>query len=47
VEVDLERGRIHNLTTGQVYEAEPYPAFMMNIIHAGGLVQYTQQRMTA
>jgi 3-isopropylmalate/(R)-2-methylmalate dehydratase small subunit len=47
VEVDLESGRVHNLTTGQVYGAEPYPAFMMNIINAGGLVQYTRQRMTA
>jgi 3-isopropylmalate/(R)-2-methylmalate dehydratase small subunit len=47
VEVDLESGRIHNLTTGQVYEAEPYPTFMMNIINAGGLVPYTRQGMAA
>ena len=47
LEIDLESGRIHNLTTGQVYEAEPYPSFMMNIINAGGLVQYTRQGMAA
>jgi 3-isopropylmalate/(R)-2-methylmalate dehydratase small subunit len=30
---------------GQVYEAEPYPPFMMEIIEAGGLVPYTRQRL--
>jgi 3-isopropylmalate/(R)-2-methylmalate dehydratase small subunit len=47
LEIELETGRIHNLTTGHVYEAEPYPSFMMNIIDAGGLVQYTRQGMAA
>jgi 3-isopropylmalate/(R)-2-methylmalate dehydratase small subunit len=47
VEVDLESGRIHNLTTGQIYQAEPYPPFMMNIINTGGLVQYTRQGLAA
>jgi 3-isopropylmalate/(R)-2-methylmalate dehydratase small subunit len=41
VEIDLEAGCIHNLTTGQTYQAEPYPPFMMAIIRAGGLVPYT------
>lgn len=45
LEIDLERGRLRNLTTGQVYQAEPYPPFMMDIIAAGGLVPYTRQRM--
>ena len=45
LEVDLERGRVQNLTTGQVDQAEPYPPFMMGIIKAGGLVPYTRQRM--
>lgn len=44
LEIDLESGRINNLSTGQVHGAEPYPAFMMNIINAGGLVAYTRQR---
>ena len=43
--VDLEAGQIHNLTTGQTFRAEPYPAFMMEIIQAGGLVPYTRSRM--
>jgi 3-isopropylmalate/(R)-2-methylmalate dehydratase small subunit len=44
LEIDLEAGQIRNLTTGQVYQAEPYPPFMMDIIRAGGLVPYTRQR---
>jgi 3-isopropylmalate/(R)-2-methylmalate dehydratase small subunit len=47
VEIDLEAGRIRNLATGQVYQAEPYPPFMMAIIQAGGLVPYTQARIEA
>jgi len=43
--IDLEGGQVHNLTTGQIYQAEPYPPFMMEIINAGGLVPYTRQRM--
>jgi 3-isopropylmalate/(R)-2-methylmalate dehydratase small subunit len=45
LEVDLEAGRVYNRTTGQAYQAESYPPFMMEIINAGGLVPYTQQRM--
>jgi 3-isopropylmalate/(R)-2-methylmalate dehydratase small subunit len=45
LEIDLERGRVCNLTTGQVHRAEPYPPFMLAIIRAGGLVPYTRQRI--
>lgn len=45
LEIDLERGQIRNLTTGAVYQAEPYPPFMMDIIRAGGLIPYTRQRL--
>jgi 3-isopropylmalate/(R)-2-methylmalate dehydratase small subunit len=47
VAVDLETGEIHDQTTGQVYQAEPYPPFMMDIIRAGGLVPYTVARLRA
>jgi 3-isopropylmalate/(R)-2-methylmalate dehydratase small subunit len=47
LEVELERGQIRNLTTGAVYQAEPYPPFMMEIIDAGGLVPYTSRRLKA
>jgi 3-isopropylmalate/(R)-2-methylmalate dehydratase small subunit len=45
LEIDLEHGRIHNLATGMVYQAEPYPPFMMEIIDAGGLVPYARRRI--
>jgi len=47
LEIDLEAGQIRNLTTGQVYQAEPYPPFMMEIINAGGLVPYTRRHLEA
>ena len=42
LEVELETGIIHNLDTGQTFQAKPYPEFMMSIIQAGGLVEYTR-----
>jgi 3-isopropylmalate/(R)-2-methylmalate dehydratase small subunit len=45
VEIDLKTGQVWNLATGQVYQAEPYPPFMMEIIHAGGLIPYTRGRI--
>ena len=42
LEVELETGRIHNLDTEQIFRAEPYPEFMMGIIRAGGLIEYTR-----
>jgi 3-isopropylmalate/(R)-2-methylmalate dehydratase small subunit len=47
LEIDLEAGQVHNLTTGSVHQAEPYPPFMMQIIEAGGLVPYTRRRIEA
>ena len=42
------RGRLVGLAglevTGQVYQATPYPPFMMALIEAGGLVAYTRQK---
>jgi 3-isopropylmalate/(R)-2-methylmalate dehydratase small subunit len=43
VEVDLETGTILNTTTGESFKAKPYPDFMMGIINAGGLVDYTKK----
>ncbi|MGI6207522.1 MAG: 3-isopropylmalate dehydratase small subunit [Anaerolineae bacterium] len=43
LEVDLESGQIRNLDTGAVYQAQPYPQFMMEIIEAGGLVEKTRR----
>jgi 3-isopropylmalate/(R)-2-methylmalate dehydratase small subunit len=45
LEVDLASGTITNLTRGITCTAKPYPEFMMGIINAGGLVEYTRARL--
>ncbi len=40
LEVDLNTGKIKNLTSGKEYQAEPFPEFMHNIIDSGGLIGY-------
>jgi 3-isopropylmalate/(R)-2-methylmalate dehydratase small subunit len=47
LQIELEAGRVRNLTTGQVYHADPYPPFMIKIIDAGGLVPHTRRRLEA
>lgn len=38
--VNVESGRVENLTTGEVYQANPFPPFMQELIKAGGLLPY-------
>lgn len=45
LEVDLARGTVKNLDTGQTFQAEPYPPFLIRIIEAGGLIPYTRQKL--
>ncbi|MFB0535787.1 MAG: 3-isopropylmalate dehydratase small subunit [Anaerolineae bacterium] len=45
LEVELETGTICNLDTGQVFQAAPYPSFMMDIISAGGLIEFTRKEL--
>ena len=47
VEVDLSGGQIKNLNSGKVFTARPYPAFMAELISAGGLIEYTKKRISA
>jgi 3-isopropylmalate/(R)-2-methylmalate dehydratase small subunit len=42
IEIDLGKGQIKNVTNNLVFQAKPYPDFMMGIINAGGLVEYTK-----
>ncbi|MBQ1730280.1 MAG: 3-isopropylmalate dehydratase small subunit, partial [Oscillospiraceae bacterium] len=39
VSVDMDSGVITDTTTGKRYSAEPFPAFIQEIISAGGLVE--------
>lgn len=45
VEVDLESGKITNVTTGKSYEAKPFPPFMRELINVGGLVNYAKAKV--
>ncbi len=47
VAVDMTTGMIRNLTKGQSWQAKAIPSFMMEIFTAGGLVNYTRQRLAA
>ncbi len=38
VSVDFDTGIITDVTTGKAYRAEPFPAFIQNIIKKGGLL---------
>lgn len=44
VDVDFDTGRIHNLTTGEVYQAQPFPLFIQNIIEKGGLLNSISEK---
>ena len=47
LEVDLEKGEIINTTRDMKFFAEPYPQFMADLIAAGGLIEYTRQRLAS
>lgn len=38
VRVDFDTGEIRDLTTGNIYTAQPFPPFIQNIIKNGGLL---------
>jgi 3-isopropylmalate/(R)-2-methylmalate dehydratase small subunit len=45
VEIDLTSGKITNVTSGKTFTAKAYPDFMMEIVNAGGLVEYTRKKL--
>ena len=47
VEADFDSGVIRDITTGETFEAKPFPEFIKKIIEAGGLVQYTKSKSEA
>ena len=40
--VDVEKGLIHNTTTGETLQAPPLPGFIQDIARAGGLINYVK-----
>ncbi len=47
LQVDLLAGTITNQRTGKTYQAAPYPPFVLEIIKAGGLVEYARRQIGA
>lgn len=47
LEVDVEKGVIKNMTSGDVIKTSPVPPFMQEILDKGGLVNYVKDRLKA
>jgi 3-isopropylmalate/(R)-2-methylmalate dehydratase small subunit len=47
LEVELSTGKIANITRGLTFKAKPYPDFMLELIKAGGLIEYTKRKIAA
>jgi 3-isopropylmalate/(R)-2-methylmalate dehydratase small subunit len=47
LQVDLASGRVDNVTTGQSFQAQPYPDSILRIIAAGGLIAATREKLRA
>ena len=47
VTVDADAGTITNLTTGQSWQAQPFPPFIRDIIESGGLVEAARAKLGA
>jgi 3-isopropylmalate/(R)-2-methylmalate dehydratase small subunit len=45
LEVDIDKGQIKNLRTGESYQAEPFPPFMQEIIKDGGLIEHVKKEL--
>ena len=45
--VDLATGQVDDVTTGTKYQAQPLPAFMRELVEAGGLLPYLKKRAAA
>jgi len=45
LEVDFTTGIIRNLTKGESYQAQPFPAFMQRIMDLGGLINTVRDKL--
>lgn len=44
VEIDFDNGKIYNRTKNEMYQGEAFPPFMQELIAAGGLIPYMNQK---
>ena len=45
IEADFDTGEIIDKTTGETFNAKPFPEFIKNIMASGGLVGYTESEL--
>jgi 3-isopropylmalate/(R)-2-methylmalate dehydratase small subunit len=45
LEIDFEKGKITNRTTGDVLSCEPIPAHLMQMVRDGGLLAHLEKRL--
>jgi 3-isopropylmalate/(R)-2-methylmalate dehydratase small subunit len=45
IEVDVAAGVVRNVTKGREFAAEPLPDFVLDIVRAGGLVDWVRERV--
>lgn len=45
LEVNIETGEIKNITKNKSFTAKPYPESLRKLIQAGGLIEYTKQKV--
>jgi len=43
VEIDLDKGRVKDLTTGKDYKMPPLPDFIQEVIASGGYINHTKK----
>jgi len=44
--VDLERGEIRNVTTGATLRTQPIPDGLLQLLNAGGIIEYLKRKRT-
>ncbi len=44
VTLDVKAATVTNVTTGQTFQGERLPDFVMDIVNAGGLVEWVRQK---
>lgn len=47
LEIDMKNGVLKNLTTGENFQIEGLPPFMVEILNKGGLIPYLKEKLVA
>jgi len=45
VKVDMEKGEVINITQAKTYKFSPIPAFMQELVDAGGLIEFAKKEI--